>query len=421
MTRRAHDARALTRRPAFWIAYAALAAIALVVAWRLFPLAIPLVNLDITMSRARGARARPRRSPRRCELAPGRRAQRRALRARQRRRRTTSSSKAAARPAFAALVAGDVYAPYWWDVRLFKPGEVERGDRSASGRTARRTDSRGACRRPTCRDAATKALALDATPRARSPRSARTRDWSVDFAPYTLLEQSQQTRPTGRVDHAFVYERTTSKLGEARIRLRLDGHRRRAHRGRALRPRAGIVRAPLPASCAARTTRSPGVAALAAGAALRPRRLHPRRAVARCAGTGSLWRPALAGGLRRRRPARRGDARRRRRPRGSASTPRNRRRRSGCGRSGARGGRRRWAAASRYALVFMAAESLSRRAFPRPSAALARVVARGGADARGAGTHARRLPVRADRARAHRGVLLRDQPLARLVAALGSR
>jgi len=42
---------ALTRRPAFWIAYAVAAAIAIAVAWRLFPLAIPLVHLDITLAR----------------------------------------------------------------------------------------------------------------------------------------------------------------------------------------------------------------------------------------------------------------------------------------------------------------------------------------------------------------------------------
>jgi len=40
-----------TRRPVFWIAYVALAAIALVVAWRLFPQAIPLVHLDIKLAR----------------------------------------------------------------------------------------------------------------------------------------------------------------------------------------------------------------------------------------------------------------------------------------------------------------------------------------------------------------------------------
>ena len=28
-----------------------------------------------------------------------------------------------------------------------------------------------------------------------------------DFGPYHLLEQSQETRPTGRVDHQFVFER----------------------------------------------------------------------------------------------------------------------------------------------------------------------------------------------------------------------
>ena len=43
---------ALTRRTAFWATYAAIAAVALVVAWRLFPLAIPLVNLDIKLGQA---------------------------------------------------------------------------------------------------------------------------------------------------------------------------------------------------------------------------------------------------------------------------------------------------------------------------------------------------------------------------------
>ena len=28
------------------------------------------------------------------------------------------------RAAFGALVKGDLYAPYWWDVRIFRPGEV---------------------------------------------------------------------------------------------------------------------------------------------------------------------------------------------------------------------------------------------------------------------------------------------------------
>ena len=41
----------LTRRRAFWVVYAALSLAALAVAARLFPLAIPIVNLDVTMAR----------------------------------------------------------------------------------------------------------------------------------------------------------------------------------------------------------------------------------------------------------------------------------------------------------------------------------------------------------------------------------
>ena len=68
----------------------------------------------------------------------------------------------------------------------------------------------------------------------------------------------------------------------------------------------------------------------------------------------------------------------------------------------------------------MAAESLSRRAFPAASAAVAAVVARRRRrHPRCWAGQPRRLPRRADRARADRRVLLRDQSILRLVAAVG--
>ena len=72
-------------------------------------------------------------------LAPDGAQQRSALLARRRRRRTTSSSKAAARTRSPDWSRGDLYAPYWWDVRIFKPGEVER---SRDPIQARRRDQR---------------------------------------------------------------------------------------------------------------------------------------------------------------------------------------------------------------------------------------------------------------------------------------
>lgn len=205
----------MTRQPVFWIAYAVLAAFALGVAWRLFPLAIPLVNLEVTMSRS-DALAQAEDLAVKRKLAPG--DARSAIRfshdgATQNYIELEGGGKAA----FGALVKGDLYAPYWWDVRIFKPGEVSevviryKPDGGSNGFGRRVSEAY-------VRDDATKALDPAA---ARALAEARARDeWKVDLAPYSLLEQSQQTRPSGRVDHAFVYERA-EKLGDARIRLRL--------------------------------------------------------------------------------------------------------------------------------------------------------------------------------------------------------
>ncbi len=38
-----------------------------------------------------------------------------------------------------------------------------------------------------------------------------TLDWNVDFTHYTLVETSQKTEPSGRVDHTFVYEHAHKK------------------------------------------------------------------------------------------------------------------------------------------------------------------------------------------------------------------
>jgi hypothetical protein len=55
------------------------------------------------------------------------------------------------------------------------------------------------------RDEASKALSADSA-RALAEERGKS-DWGMDLKPYTLLEQSQQVRATGRVDHAFVYQR----------------------------------------------------------------------------------------------------------------------------------------------------------------------------------------------------------------------
>lgn len=203
------------RKPSFWIAYVLVALASLALAWQLFPLAIPLVNLDITMTRD-DALAKAEALAAHRKLAPE--GARTAIVFNQ---DTVTQSyvelEGGGKPAFARMVAGREYSPYWWDVRVFKAGAIEEAlirfkpDGRLDGFTRRVAETY-------VRDPATMALAPDAA--LALARAEAARDWDIDFGPYRLLDQSQQTRPNGRVDHRFVFERG-EQIGEARIRLQL--------------------------------------------------------------------------------------------------------------------------------------------------------------------------------------------------------
>lgn len=203
------------RRPAFWAAYALASLLALVVAARLFPLAIPIVNLDVRTSRA-DAIAAARTLATRLRIAPA--GARVAARfAHDAATQNYVELEGGGKAAFANLTRGDRYSPYWWEVRLFTLGAIEETiirlspDGTPAGFARRLPETY-------VRDAARKALDAQS---ARTIAQARARDdWGIDLAPYRLLEQSQQTQVSGRVDHSFTYERP-ERLGDARIRLAL--------------------------------------------------------------------------------------------------------------------------------------------------------------------------------------------------------
>jgi hypothetical protein len=205
----------VTRKPAFWIAYALVAIAALAAASRLFPLAIPIVNLDVTMSRTQAIAAARALATRR-HLAPD--GARTAARfAHDSATQNYVELEGGGKGAFAKLAHGERYWPFWWEVRLFTLGAVDE--------TVIRLSPEGrpvgfAHRIPETyvRDAARKAL--DAAS-ARTLAAARAREGGgFEVTGYQRLDQSQQTQLSGRVDHAFTYE-APEPIGEARIRLLL--------------------------------------------------------------------------------------------------------------------------------------------------------------------------------------------------------
>ncbi len=207
---------ALTRRPAFWIVYCLAAAVALFVAWRLFPLAIPLVNLDIKLGRAE-AIAKAVDIAGRLALAPAD-ARSAARFSHDQETQNYVELEGGGKTAFAALVAGDTFAPYWWDVRLFRPGEADeailrfRPDGAPWGFVRKRPEG----------FVPVGSMAVDRESARRIAEARARDDWNVDFGNFRLLEATQQTRTTGRVDHGFVYERTAGNIADSRFRLRLS-------------------------------------------------------------------------------------------------------------------------------------------------------------------------------------------------------
>jgi len=203
----------MLRKPLFWILFAAASLVAAVLAARYFPVAFPIVSLDIRMDRQAALRA-AREVAQAEHLGPAgyREAASFGL---DEEVQTFVELEAGGKAAFARMLKGDFYAPYTWQVRHFTPGEPNETlvrftpDGRPYGFVEKLAELAPGARIP-----------ADAARTIAERTAAR---WHVDLAAYRLIEQSQQQRPgpAGRLDHTFVYERSNQQIGEGRYRLRL--------------------------------------------------------------------------------------------------------------------------------------------------------------------------------------------------------
>jgi hypothetical protein len=206
------------RRPLTWIVLALACVSAAFVAYRYFPRAFPLVALDIRMDRERALRSARELAAAR-DIGPASARQAASFGSAQD-VQTFVELEGGGKEAFARLLREGLYSPYTWRVRHFKERETHeatfrfRPDGQPVGFAEKiREDAPGAALPGDW----ARAIAEDAAASA----------WQVRFAPLALVEQSQERRPAGRVDHTFAYERSDRRLGDGRYRLRLvvTGHR----------------------------------------------------------------------------------------------------------------------------------------------------------------------------------------------------
>ena len=199
------------RRPAVWLVFALLSLASAVLAVRYFPRAFSIVALDITMDREQ-ALARARELMARDSLGPAgyRQAASFAL---DNEAQTFVELEGGGKDAFTAMLKNGLYSAYTWRVRQFKEGETRETtirftpEGKVYGFVEKLPeDEPGAALEP----AAARSIAERGAAR-----------WDVDLSQFTIVEQGQERRVRGRVDHTITAERNGAAAGDGRYRLRM--------------------------------------------------------------------------------------------------------------------------------------------------------------------------------------------------------
>ncbi len=200
------------RKPAAWILLGLLSLGGAVFSFVYFPSAFPLVTLDIRMDRQM-ALDQARELAQRFGWGPADFRAAASFRV-DRRLQNFVELEAGGKEAFADLLRGDLHSPYTWLVRHFREGEAnETFVRFTPAGEPYGFDERLPEDRPGAALAPEEAAAI--------ARRVAEEDWGIDLSAYEPVEQSQEVRPGGRVDHTLVFERRDPRLGEGRYRIRL--------------------------------------------------------------------------------------------------------------------------------------------------------------------------------------------------------
>ncbi len=207
-----HHSNSRFTSPVFWAALSAVSVGCAIFAFANFDRAFSLVDLELRMDRVT-ALSEARRLAESSDWGPEGYRQAASFRVDDR-SRSFVELEGGGREAFAALISEGPYFPYLWIVRHFRENDARElevrflPDGTPYGyREQLPEDAPGA--------------ALDADAARAIAEGGAGAPWNVDLSQYELVESSREEQPSGRVDHTFVYEHGDRQAGEGRFRLSL--------------------------------------------------------------------------------------------------------------------------------------------------------------------------------------------------------
>ncbi len=202
----------MDRKPIFWIAFTVLAAAGVYYSVAYFSLAFPIVSLDLRIDRDT-ALARAREIADVSQFGPDGYRQVATFSGDQEVQHFVEL-EAGGTESLHRMISEGLYHPYQWTVRHFKEGET----RETRIRFTPAGEPYGfTIKLPEDEPG----IAIDQERALEIARATAATEWGADLEPYHLAEKSSEVRPGGRVDHVFVYERSEQKIGEGLYRLRL--------------------------------------------------------------------------------------------------------------------------------------------------------------------------------------------------------
>ncbi|MBN2710171.1 MAG: CPBP family intramembrane metalloprotease [Calditrichaceae bacterium] len=202
----------MSRKPLFWILFTVFTIACGFFAVEFFPKAYPIVAMNVEMDRDQAIRKA-------IELAEangwawgdGRNS---ASFRTAHRVQNYVELEAGGAEAFRAMIQDTLYSPYFWTVRLFKPSETKeteiyfdpKGDFIGFEEKVPEDEEGGAL-------SADSALSI--------VHEQIIQKWRFRLPSYELIEKAQQVRPAGRIDHTFTYELKDQKIGEGTYRYEI--------------------------------------------------------------------------------------------------------------------------------------------------------------------------------------------------------
>src|ERR1051326_4240398 len=202
----------MLRRPIFWAVFVVLSAAAAVFTFKNFSTVFPLVSIDLKMDRADALRT-AREIARKNAWPPAAFDEAADFTGNQE-VQNFIELEGGGKQGLGRIVKEKIFALYTWRVRHFKEGDPHETlvrftpDGTRDGFYVRLPDQEAGATKP--------------VEEARQiAETAASRDWNVDFGRYRLIESSKDVKPGGRTDHTFVYERQDERVGEGHYRLRL--------------------------------------------------------------------------------------------------------------------------------------------------------------------------------------------------------